>query len=74
MKSGRGFHQTCTEVIVNQFRKELVKTVNGRPGMSKEEAASKLPSQFWEYKKAPWIFFCVSRFSGDTHNSNGDIR
>ena len=44
MKSGRGFHQTCTEVIVNQFRKELVKTVNGRPGMSKEEAASKLPS------------------------------
>jgi hypothetical protein len=57
MKSGRGFHQTCTELIVNQFCKKLVKTVNGRPGMSKEEAASKLPLQFWEYKKAPWIFF-----------------
>jgi hypothetical protein len=52
MRSGKGFHDTCNDVFVSAYRRELVAT----KGMSEEDANKELPPQFWEYKKIPWCF------------------
>lgn len=59
MKSGRGFHETCKDVVIKEFRKECV----SREGITREEADQKLPAMFWQYKGQPWVFFlCVQIF------------
>ena len=52
MRSGKGFHDTCNDVFVSAYRRELV----AMKGMSEEDANKELPPQFWEYKKIPWCF------------------
>jgi len=63
MKSWRGFHETCHNIVVAQFRKEYVNGTNFRLAMSQAEADQMIPPPFWEYKKPPWTFFlCVKIF------------
>lgn len=64
MKSGRGYHETCHNVIVANFCKEYVQGTNNRLAMMTQSEADQLtPPQFWEYKKPPWTFFlCVKIF------------
>ena len=52
MRSGKGFHDTCNEVFVSAYRRELVTA----KGFTEEAASQELPPQFWEYKKIPWCF------------------
>jgi hypothetical protein len=63
MKSGRGFHETCKEVIIKEFRRDRVRGTNYREGVTCEEADQMLPPMFWQYKGQPWIYFlCVQIF------------
>ena len=52
MRSGKGFHDTCNDVFVAAYRRELVTA----KGFTEEAASQELPPQFWEYKKIPWCF------------------
>ena len=68
MKSGRGFHETCNNIIVAQYRKDLLVAAGTKPGMTVEEAEQKLPPMFWEYRKSPWmLFLCVKIFRRNPH-------
>jgi hypothetical protein len=53
MKSGRGFHESCNDVFVKAFRKDLIRSKKG--AMSEEEADAELPPYLWEFKKSPWF-------------------
>jgi hypothetical protein len=52
MRSGKGFHDTCNDVFVSAYRRELITM----KGYSDEAAGQEVPPQFWEYKKNPWCF------------------
>ena len=68
MKSGRGFHDTCNNIIVEQFRKELVKGTKNVPAVSRECADQMTPPMFWEYQTLPWRFLlCVKIFRRHPH-------
>lgn len=57
MKSGKGFHDTCNDAFVQQFRNEIMKVKKGCGTlMTQEEADQELPPPYWEYKKSPWWF------------------
>jgi hypothetical protein len=63
MKSGKGFHETCNDMIVAAFRREIHKGTAAKPGMPWAEAEQMLPPCNWEYKKLPWVFvLCVKIF------------
>ena len=53
MKSGRGFHESCNDVFVKAFRKDLLRSKKGT--MTEAEADAELPPYLWEFKKAPWF-------------------
>jgi hypothetical protein len=60
IKSGRGFHKTCHNIVVAQFRKEYVNGTNFRLAMTQGKADQMISPPFWDYKKLPWTFFlCV---------------
>ena len=59
-KSGRGFHETCHNIVVAQFRKEYVNGTNFRLVVT--EADQMIPPPFWEYKKPPGTFFLCEDF------------
>jgi hypothetical protein len=54
MHSGKGFHDTCNDVFVSAYHRELI----AMKGMTESNANKELPpqAQFWEYKKIPWCF------------------
>ena len=52
MKSGKGVHDTCNDMLIKEFRKELA--LNGKLSLTPQEIENKLLTQFWEYKKSPW--------------------
>ena len=57
MKSGRGFHETCNDVYIKAYRKEMSTIVkNGTPKYSEEDIADMIPPQHWEFTKKPWYF------------------
>lgn len=63
MKSGRGFHETCKEVIIKEFRRDRIRGTNCREGVTHEEADQMLPPMYWQYKGQPWTYFlCVQIF------------
>jgi hypothetical protein len=65
MKSGRGFHETCNNIIVAQYRKDLLVSAGTRPGtIHVEEAKQKLPPLFGSTRSPHGCYFCVSRYSG----------
>lgn len=53
MKSGRGFHESCNDVFIRAFRKDLLRSKKGV--MTEAEADAELPPHLWEFKKAPWF-------------------
>ena len=54
MKSGKGFHDTCNDMLIQEFRKELA--LNSKLNLTPQEIENDLPPQFWEYKKSLWYF------------------
>ena len=52
MKSGRGFHESCNDVFVKAYRRDLMRS---KKLMTEEEADGELPPYLWEYKKSPWF-------------------
>ena len=58
MKSGRGFHETCNEVYVKAYRKEMSAIVlkDGSPKYNNRELEELTPPQHWEFSKKPWYF------------------
>ncbi len=51
MKSGKGFHDTCNDAFVQQYRNEIIKVKKGcGNAMTQEEADHELPPPYWEYK------------------------
>ena len=57
MKSGKGFHETCNDLVVTLFCRNVHKgIVANKPSMPWSGAEQLLPPHTWEYKKAPWIF------------------
>ncbi len=68
MKSGRGFHETCHNIVVAQFWKEYVNRTNVRLAMSQAEADQMILPSFWDFKKPPWTsFLCVKSFRRHPH-------
>ena len=51
MKSGRGFHETCNDVYVKAYRKEMSSIVlkDGSSMYSNRELEELTPPQHWEY-------------------------
>ncbi|KAI2512245.1 hypothetical protein MHU86_2121 [Fragilaria crotonensis] len=63
MKSGKGFHETCNDLVVTLFRREVHKGTVAKPGIPWSDAEQLLPPHMWEYKKPPWSFLlCVKIF------------
>ena len=52
MKSGRGFHESCNDVFVKAYRRDLMRS---KKVTTEEEAENELPPYLWEYKKNPWF-------------------
>jgi hypothetical protein len=51
MKSGRGFHETCNDIYVKAYRKEMSAIVlkDGSPKYSNRELEELTPPQHWEF-------------------------
>ena len=58
MKSGRGFHETCNDVYVKVYRKEmsLIQHKDCTPKYTDDELEQLYPPQHWEFTKKPWYF------------------
>ena len=58
MRSGRGFHETCNEVYVKAYHREMsaLRLKDGTAKYTSEEIADLSPPQFWEFTKSPWYF------------------
>jgi hypothetical protein len=52
MKSGKGFHETCNDVMLKLYRKDLVQRLTH----TREEADQELLPDFYEFRKSPWFF------------------
>ena len=72
MKSGKGFHDTCNDMLLQEFRKELA--LNSKLSLTPQEIENKLPPQFWEYKKSPWyLTLTVKKFRKDPQLTNNVV-
>ena len=52
MQSGKSFHDTCNDVMLQHYRKELVQKLTH----IKEEAAQVVLPSHHEFRKLPWIY------------------
>ena len=75
MKSGKGFHDTCNDMLIKEFRKELA--LNSKLSLTPQEIENDLPPQFWEYKNSPWyLTLTTKKFRRDpqlTPNVEGEL-
>ena len=53
MQSGKSFHNTCNDVMLQHYRKELVQKLTQH---TKEEAAQVVLRSHHEFRKSPWIY------------------
>ena len=52
MRSGKGFHDTCNDVMLKLYRKELVHRLTH----TQDEADQELLPEYYEFRKSPWFF------------------
>jgi hypothetical protein len=52
MRSGKGFHDTCNDVMLKLYRKELVQRLTH----TQDEADQELLPEYFEFRKSPWFY------------------
>ena len=52
MRSGKGFHNTCNDVMLKLYRKELVQRLTH----TQDEADQDLLLGYFEFRKLPWFY------------------
>ena len=60
---GKGFHDTCNDMLIKEFRKEL--TLNSKLSVIPQKIENKLPPQFWEYKSPWYLTLTIKKFRRD---------
>jgi hypothetical protein len=52
MRSGKGFHYTCNDVMLKLYQKELVQRLTH----TQDKADQELPLEYFEFRKLPWVY------------------
>ena len=60
---GKGFHDTCNDMLIKAFRKEL--TLNSKLSLIPQKIENELPPQFWEYKSPWYLTLTIKKFRRD---------
>jgi hypothetical protein len=64
MRSGKGFHDTCNDVMLKLYCKELVQ----RLSHSQDEADQELLPEYYEFWKSPWFYLLTVKIFGTDPN------
>jgi hypothetical protein len=55
LKSGKGFHESCSEVYATAYRQEMAKiNAKGVPKYTPDVLKTMQPPPLWEFSKLPW--------------------